>query len=180
MPWISGNYHFTREESENNAPLIWAALQSHFTLEAVSGMMGNMQSESGLNPGIWENLDVGNLNGGLGLVQWTPASKLIEWAGSDYLDGNKQCQRIIWELENGVQWYATDEYPVSFQEFAQSTESPSLLADMFLKNYERPKDPNQPIRGVQALEWYKFLSGVTPPTPTPKSSFNWIYYMKQI
>ena len=49
---------------------------------------------------------------------------------------------------------------------------------MFLKNYERPADPNQPIRGVQALEWYEFLGGISPPTPTP-SKFKWIYYLKK-
>ena len=52
----------------------------------------------------------------------------------------------------------------------------------FLANYERPLDPNQPIRGAQAQEWYEFLGGVIPPTPsrTKKKKFPWAVMTNRI
>ena len=70
-------------------------------------MLGNMQRESTINPGLWQNMDEGNTSLGLGLVQWTPATNLINWCnnfGLDYLDIESQCSRIIYELENGLQY----------------------------------------------------------------------------
>ena len=116
---------------------------------------------------------------GYGLVQWTPASKYLDWVkDGDPSTIDNNIARILYEVENNVQWIATDKYPMSFKEFTQSLESPTYLADVFIKNYERPADPDQPIRGEQAEKWYTFLSGIdpTPPTPTPSSSGkNWRY-----
>lgn len=166
MVWISGNKYLTRAEMENNALLIYGYFNAKgWTLESICGMLGNMESESTVNPGLWESLIVGNMNDGFGLVQWTPARNYINWAGSNYADGTRQCERIIYELENGEQWYETPTYPISFREFTQSNGSPYDLAMAFLANYERPLNPNQPIRGVQANNWYAFLSGEEPPDP---------------
>ena len=53
-------------------------LNKGWSKEAISGMMGNIQKESTVNPGIWQNLTVGT--GGYGLVQWTPATNWTNWA----------------------------------------------------------------------------------------------------
>lgn len=175
MPWIQGNRYLSRSEMQNNAELIWGFFKAQgWTLESVSGMLGNMQSESSINPGIWQNLTV-NYNNGFGLTQWTPATKYINWAGSDYKNGYLQCERIIWELDNHEQWISTSGYPLSFKTFSTSTESPEYLAQAFLKNYERPKDQNQPWRSTQAREWYEYLGGTTPPDPPdpPTPTGNW-------
>lgn len=167
MPWIQGNRYLSRSEMENNATLLWGDFKSKgWSLNAVCGMLGNMQTESSINPGIWENLTV-NYNRGFGLVQWTPASKYINWAGSNYTDGYLQCERIQWELNNGQQYYPTSKYPMTFREFSVSTETPEYLAQVFITNYERPKDPDQPIRSTQAREWYNFLSDSPDPPPDP-------------
>lgn len=162
MPWISGNRYLGIDEMTVNAQEIMNQLTSRgWTKNAVSGMLGNMQTESTINPGVWESLSP-NVNNGYGLVQWTPATKLISWAeseGLDYTSGDAQLQRIDWEVANNQQWIATSQYPMSFQEFKVSTLTPEYLAQVFIRNYERPRNPNQPIRSTQARYWYDNLEG---------------------
>lgn len=162
MPWISGNMYLSIEQMTVNAQEIMNQLTSRgWTKNAVAGMLGNMQTESTINPGVWESLSP-NVNNGYGLVQWTPATKLISWAESedlDYTSGDAQLQRIDWEVANNQQWIATSQYPMSFQEFKVSTLTPEYLAQVFIRNYERPRYPNQPIRSTQARYWYDNLEG---------------------
>lgn len=181
MDWIYFiSAPLSQEEMENNAVVFWEYMQYHeWTLESVAAMLGNMQAESTINPGRWQNDDVGNLEAGLGLVQWTPATKLLEYAEAQempYYNGNLQCDRINYELQEGLQWGETAEYPYTFQEFKESTEDPAILADWFLKNYERPLDPDQPIRGEYARQWYEFLGGILP----KKKGTKWLYYMRKL
>lgn len=159
---ISGNRYLTMAEMQNNAAYIWWYLsQRGWTANAVAGMLGNMQVESTINPTIWESLDEGNTAGGFGLVQWTPATKLINWAGSrNYQNINTQLDRIEYELANGIQYYPTDSYPETFAEFKRSTKDPAYLGMAFLANYERPADPDQPARGENAVYWYEYISGL--------------------
>lgn len=162
MPWITGNRYLSIDEMTVNAQEIMNQLTSRgWTKNAVAGMLGNMQTESTINPGVWESLSP-NVNNGYGLVQWTPATKLISWAeseGLDYTSGDAQLQRIDWEVANNQQWIATSQYPMSFQEFKVSTLTPEYLAQVFIRNYERPRYPNQPIRSTQARYWYDNLEG---------------------
>ena len=162
MPWISGNRYLSIDEMTVNAQEIMNQLTGRgWTKNAVAGMLGNMQTESTINPAVWESLSP-NVNNGYGLVQWTPATKLISWAegeGLDYTSGDAQLQRIDWEVANNQQWIATSQYPRSFQEFKVSTLTPEYLAQVFIRNYERPRYPNQPIRSTQARYWYDNLEG---------------------
>ena len=178
--WIAKNAYLTLSEMENNALLVWNYFGSiGWTLEAVSAMLGNMQSESTINPGIWENLT--EFSGGYGLVQWTPYKKYSEWAGVGWENnGNKQCERIVYEMENGLQWFSNPEAPIvsppiSFEEFSISTLDVGTLANYFLWYYEHPSETIQPNRATQARKWYEFLSGVTP-TPTNRKKMPlWMY-----
>lgn len=178
MP-VSKNDWLTQSEMEENATYIWQQMGPQgWTMESVAAMLGNMQSESTINPGIWQDLDEGNLDGGYGLVQWTPASKYIDWAnqhGYPIGDINGQIDRINWELANGAQWYPTSEYPLTFEEFKTSTQDPYYLAMAFINCYERPADPDQPWRGEQANEWYSFLGGIPPEPPTGRKGGMPIY-----
>ena len=161
---VGGNYFLSESEMKNNAEYIaWHLLNKGWTLNAIAGMLGNMETESTINPKIWESLDTGNTSGGYGLVQWTPATKLIEWASGnslDYTDMDTQLERILWEVKNGGQYYSTDNYPESFAEFTKSTKSPEYLAWAFLLNYERPSDQNQPNRATQGRKWYDYLKNI--------------------
>lgn len=172
MPWISTNAYLTQSDMENNATEVWNYFGGiGWTLESVSAMLGNMQSESTINPGVWQSLRPwGDPDKhGFGLVQWTPYTNITDWMASHGYsigDGNGQCRKIHEEMLSGEQWIATSAYPFSFEEFSKSTDSPYTLALAFLANYERPADPNQPQRGTQAEAWYSFLSGKPPKPPT--------------
>lgn len=162
---IKGNCYLVLEEMKVNATYIYAYLSAKgWTLNAISGMLGNMQTESTINPEIWESLTP-NTSKGFGLVQWTPATKLIEWAESknmDYTDIDTQLERIMYEVVNGGQYYATSDYPESFSDFTKSNKSPEYLARAFLHNYERPANTNQPNRATQARYWFNYLSDINP------------------
>lgn len=168
---ITGNRYLTRAEMETNARYIWNYLGSRgWSINAVAGMLGNMQTESTINPGIWESLKEGT-GPGFGLVQWTPYTKYTEWCDDRNLDPSDMdsaLQRIEYELENGLQYSPTTGYPLSFAEFKVSTETPYYLGMAFLANYERPAVSYQPKRGEQAQRWYEFLSALPAPGYKPK------------
>lgn len=158
---ISANRYLSMEEMTENAEYILKYLTGKgWTKNAVCGMLGNMQSESTINPGIWQNLDEGNTSLGFGLVQWTPASKYLNWADSNNLprtEMDSQLKRILWEVENNEQWMNLRD--MTFKEFTKSTKSANDLAMIFLASYERPANPDQPQRGTQAEYWFKNLKG---------------------
>ena len=153
MSYITGNRYLSQAEMETNAKYIWNYLGSRgWSKNAVAGMLGNMQTESSINPGIWENLSE-NVGPGFGLVQWTPFTKYTEWCAERGLSPSTMdaaLQRIEYELANNLQYYPTDAYPLTFTQFKVSTQSPEYLANTFLHNYERPADSNQPNRATQA------------------------------
>ena len=165
--WITGNRYLSQSEMEHNALILADFFRNQgWTDNAIAGMLGNMQTESSINPGIWQSLKP--YSGGYGLVQWTPYTNYSDWAGEGWEDnGDKECERIIYELENGLQYYQTAKYPISFREFSTSTFSPEYLAQAFLFNYERPANKNQPQRSTQARAWYEFIGGTEPPDPPP-------------
>lgn len=156
---------------QETAQQIWNYLTSKgWTKEAVAALLGNAQSESGIIADRWESDIVGNMSGGYGLVQWTPASKYIDWAKSNglvYQDIISQCKRLEWEVANGQQFYSPN---MTFAQFTKSTQSPEVLADIFIRYYERPYNPNQPARQTQARYWYNLLknTGTTISKPTLK------------
>lgn len=162
MPWITGNRYLSISEMQNNADIMYAFFTAQgWTVNAIAAMFGNMQTESTLNPGIWENLDP--FVGGYGLVQWTPYTHYSEWAGDGWQDnGQKEMERIQYELENHLQWISTSLYPMTFREFSQSDKPPAYLAQAFLYNYERPAVKPQPARSRQAEYWYEYLAGRPP------------------
>lgn len=172
MAWIFGNRYLSISEMQNNADIIHAFFRAReWTDEAIAAMLANMQSESTINPGIWEGLKeppAGVTNVGYGLVQWTPYTKYSEWAGEGWQNnGNVQCVRIIYELANKLQWIATSTYPMSFEQFTLSDAAPEYLAYVWMYNYERPADLNQPLRKKRARYWYNYIKGHSPGTIIP-------------
>lgn len=134
-----------------------------WSFNACCGVLGNMQSESSINPCAWEGYSpTPDYNFGYGLVQWTPASKYTDWCtaqGAEITDMDKQCERINLEMNGQFgQYYPTDSYPISGTDYIHSNESPNYLGMAFLYNYERPADLNQPNRGTQAEHWATVLT----------------------
>lgn len=155
----SSNSYLTLDQMTVNAQYIANYLIGQgWTKNAICGMLGNMQAESTINPGIWENLDEGNLSGGFGLVQWTPATNYLDWADANGLartDIESQIKRILYEVQNNLQWISSS---MTFKQFTQSTDTPYNLAMDFIADYERPANPDQPSRGDNANYWYNNLN----------------------
>ena len=140
------------EQMKINATYIWNALGSQgWTLNAVARNVRKYairkcykSSEGGkviLYLLLIQRIQV------IGLVQWTPYTKYTSWispADPSTMDNN--LSRILYEIQNNLQWIATSQYNYSFSDFTQSTDTPYNLALAFLANYERPADPNQPKR----------------------------------
>lgn len=164
----------TQTQMEKNAGYIF----SYFTYEgwtpqAVAAILGNMQAESTINPGRWQGNNVGS-GPAYGIVQWDPWTKYTEWCTAQgFLDPSEMdnnLSRILYEIENNEQWYATEAYDLTFREFTKSTAAPSYLAAAFVKNYERPADQSESAlayRGSLADAWYKYITGTDPEPPDP-------------
>ena len=176
MPFISGNYYLNISQMQNNAELIWAYGYSvGWTKEATAAILGNMQAESSINPGIWESLNP--YSGGYGLVQWTPYTKYSQWAtaqGYAWQDnGAAELLRISYEAANNIQWFYNAEIgmspPISFSEFLESTLDISTLSDYWLYFYEHPRDPvaTRQARRDNAAYWYNYLDDEPPEPPEP-------------
>lgn len=192
MAWISANRYLTEDEMKNNALLVKAFLVSKgWSVNAIAGLLGNMESESTINPGIWQSLNEGNMSGGFGLVQWTPATNYINWADAEgYLRTDGEAQ-LIWIDEETVpfgQWIPTDAYNISFSTFKTSAESPEYLASAFLKNFERAGVEVEEQRRTQARKWYEYIAGgiepPNPPNPIPgirrkRKGYNFILFKKR-
>lgn len=164
--------YFTQSQMENNATEFYNYFSPlGYTLESICGMLGNIQRESTLNPGLKERESVSS---GWGLIQWTPSNNLTDYAtakGQNWYDGNLQCLLINDEVLNGYggQWIPTTSYPYSGAEFSKLTD-----VEEAVKSYcfERER------AGVVALDeriqngknWYEYLSGKPPKPPTPTSS----------
>lgn len=159
MTYSKNGYLTIQQMTVNAQYILNYLLAKGWTKNAICGMLGNMQTESTINPGIWQSLDAGNFSGGYGLVQWTPASKYISWCQTRTLNYSKMdsnLKRIEWEVENNEQWIDST---MTFLQFTQSKLSAKSLGMKFIKAYERPADPNQPIRGEQAQYWFDSLEG---------------------
>lgn len=180
--WISGNRVLTEEEMQNNAAYIYLYMREMgWPRNVVAAMLGNMEEESYINPGIWQSLKEGNTSGGYGLVQWTPATKYIDWAGADWdTNHDKQLLKIEDELQNGGQWVKRRPYTDwTFSQFKNSTADPYTLACVFAWNYEgsavvlygtdSEKEALKQRRGAAAEKWYSYLEGISGRPPRPSS-----------
>ena len=182
LEWIKGNRYLSRSEMDNNAQIIASYLTNKgWTKVAISGMLGNMQAESTINPGIWQSLSP-NPSLGYGLVQWTPSTKWSEWAAQNGYamdDGNGQIERILYEVANNLQWQkvTTD---MTFQEFTQFSGSVSEATILFELNYEQHAGDVQPERQQYAQHYFDtldFTGGIVPVPPLKKRKYMkiWMY-----
>lgn len=154
MVWITTEDTWLSEsQSLNNAQLVASHfLATGWTPLAVAALCGNMRHESSINPNIWEFGYGHSLDRGYGLVQWTPASKYIDWAVANNLEwqlGDSQLSRIDYEADTNIQWIANgharrygleDKYDFSFADFRANTFNNTVeeLTEAFMWNYEGP------------------------------------------
>ena len=162
MAWTISNNYLTESQMQGNALEVYNFFSARgWTLNAIAGMLGNMERESNINPGLWQSLNYGNYSGGYGLVQWTPATNYTDWASANGYSITDPQGQMIWidtmTVSSG-QWIATSEYNLSFDSFKTSTQSPEWLASAFLKNFERAGVEAEDERRSDARKWYNYLS----------------------
>jgi hypothetical protein len=192
MSWISGNRYLSETEMQNNASIIYNTLKGRgWSTNAIAGILGNMESESTINPGIWQNLNSSNISGGFGLVQWTPSTNYTDWANSKGYEISNGAGQLEWIDEQTTvtgQWIPTAAYPLTFPEFKTSSDTPENLASAFLKNFERAGVEVEAERRSQARSWYNYITGGTSdpdePTPTPgikttRKKFNFLLFKRK-
>ena len=162
MAWTISNNYLTESQMQGNALEVYNFFSARgWTLNAIAGMLGNMERESNINPGLWQSLNYGNYSGGYGLVQWTPATNYTDWASSHGYSITDPQGQMIWidtvTVSSG-QWIATSEYNLSFDSFKKSTQSPEWLASAFMKNFERAGVEAEGERRSDARKWYDYLA----------------------
>lgn len=165
MSWTAKNSPLSQTEMEGNATEVFYNLKARgWSTEAIAATLGNMQAESLINPGAWQNYIVGSGGGGgYGLVQWTPWTNYTNYAdrwGVAHDDGNAQ---LRWLDEITVpfgQWIPTTAYPMSFANYKISTEACEYLSTVFLYNFERPAEYNIVVRQQYARNWYNYITAL--------------------
>jgi hypothetical protein len=165
----SGCGGLTTAQMECNAQYIYSFMTVRgWSKNAICAMLGNMEAESGLNPCAWQFWHQTGAGCGFGLVQWTPATNYLNWAGltPSQVDAmqpkelmDSELNYILYQLANGGQWYATSKAPyyMSFEEFTHSTYDTYNLALTWQASFERPQI-NDSHRGDIALKWYNFFN----------------------
>ena len=157
------------QQQVNNATYIHDYFTNQgWTNNAIAGMLGNFVSESGLNP------DLHQYGGGpgYGIAQW-PASAVQGWCSSngyDYRTLQGQCAYIQYQMTHGQQYYPSRYSRMTANEYMHSYESAYNLGMIWLNNFERPANRNQPARGQQAQYWYQYFQnhgGTTAPVEQP-------------
>lgn len=157
----ANSYNISIEDMQPNARYIYQYLSNEgWTLNAIAGILGNMQVESKMSPWSWQGTIEGSIinddethtlnmsvlagkSPGYGLVQWTPYSKYTDWCTDNnlnYWDIDSQLYRICWEVTHNEQWIVNSAkgYNITFKEFITSTKDAYWLAGAFAFCYERP------------------------------------------
>lgn len=177
MGWTIGNFYLTESQMRGNAIEVYNYFtEKGWTLNAIAGILGNMEKESNINPGLWQSLKEGNYSGGFGLVQWTPATNYTNWAaanGYSITDPKGQLYWIDALSASTGQWIATSAYKMTWEQFKSSSESPEYLASAFLKNFERAGVEVESERRSCARKWYDYLEKYAEGSKVIDDAVNW-------
>ena len=165
----------TEEQKQNNALLVYAYFHEKMTLEAIAGLLGNMEKEGQLNPGQVEGGKGGitNVTCGHGLIQWTKAKNdppntnpLINWKNASennlWASGEFQCYRIWCEGEavegaGGCWLKASDKgYEYTWKAFCELSDYKEATK-AYMYERERAAIGDETGRLNYAEKWYDFL-----------------------
>ena len=176
-------------DQTDNAREIWDTLVGVYgwTENSASAVLGNLQAESYINPGQWEIGYNYSMSRGMGLGQWTPATKVSNYVGSADRDAMASGSKQMLLLVNNPGQYSTHyldpdgssdyyhetglPYITNMEDFSHSTASVHDLTKLWAICWERPgsTDYTNSIgsRMTHADHWYNEFSGTEPQPPTP-------------
>ena len=156
--------------------------------QAACAILGNIQAESGINPGIWEVVSdpPATTSDGYGLIQWTPATNFLNHAVDDgiisaatksainnYASSNPkglmaaEMECLIWCFVAHGDYLLPSEtgetnntgYEMTFSEFISSSLPAATLAIVFHDHYVRSNNPfSLDEREEYATYWYNQLA----------------------
>lgn len=176
-------------DQQDNAFEIWNTLVGvqGWTEEAAAAVLGNFQVESYINPGQWEIGYNYSMSRGMGLGQWTPATKVSNFVGSTDRDnmanGAAQMNLLIsspgqynthYLNPDGSSTYYHETglpYLADMDDFSHSTASVENLTKVWAICWERPGSTyytsSKQSRIDHANYWYTVFHGSPPVPPTP-------------
>ena len=174
---------------EDNAREIWDTLVGVYswTENAAAAVLGNFQVESYINPGQWEIGYNYSMSRGMGLGQWTPATKVSNYVGStnkdDMANGARQLLLLIntpsqynthYLDPDGTSTYYNESglpYIANMDDFSRSTASVADLTKVWAICWERPGSTyytsSIQSRMDHAAHWYSTFTGSAPSPPSP-------------
>lgn len=193
--WTNRNPNWDKETKAHNVDIIAGYfLDKGWTLEAICGMLGNMEDEGLFNPAQWQ---IGHPiedprehnDTGFGLVQWTPWQKYASWCEQNGYDWRNnydyELDRIQFEVDYGLQWDNNrpyHPYPYTFAEYTQLQEDLETMTEMFFWCYEYGTWFYSRI--TNAYYWWNYLTDNPPPPPSPtpvytqRNTMNIMFYLK--
>lgn len=189
--WTNQNPMWSRQQKAHNVDIIAGYfLDKTWTLEAVCGMLGNMEVEGLFNPAQWQ---IGQIiedpnpynSTGFGLVQWTPWQKYADWAEANGYDWRNnydyELERIQYEAENELQWEMRNGFDITFAYYIHLEADLEYMTQAFFWCYENGT-PMMETRIANAYYWWNYLTDNPPPTPGPsptaKNKMNIMFYLK--
>lgn len=155
--WYNDENKFLSEsEKKHNATIIYIRLKDEgFSTQAISGILGNWEHESSINPGMWQNQSTGSASLGYGLAQWTPSTKITNYLTNKGLEINDGDGQLDYFIENVSSDWSTPNSGMEFPTFKTSTDTPEKLSDIFQRSYEHGWY-NANIRSY-AKKWFNWL-----------------------
>lgn len=142
----------------------------------IVAVLGNAQQESSIDPGNFQGAD-GDWSQGVGLWQWTPGTNLQTRAKAigrtDYLTIDCQLAVIDYERKQGIQYYSTSSYDISFNSFIKSTRDIEWLTYAWEANYERAGTPMMENRLKYAREWDNRIDGIIGGSSVIEDAVKW-------
>lgn len=149
------------------------------SIYVISAILGNWQQESGLNPGVWQNLSAGHtwtdLGVGYGLGQWTNTQgnihgrlyQLHEYlTANGYADDSGEGELAFFVDENV--WYPTG-YAAGYADLqsflASGDDDIEALTMAFAEGWEGMIDASITTRVSNAQAWYTWLRNHGNDTP---------------
>lgn len=182
MTWFNSNDYgsLTQDERYHNAQNVYYFFKTlwGWRTEAIAALAGNMEAESWLSPTQWQGGDA--WSGGLGLLQWTPYTLLTDWAqdnGLDPFDGLTQLKRLVYEYQNGLEYYQTPLFPYppyTWYQFAHTDIGSDgnyitveQATEAFVWCYLRPADPSATManRKSAANKYFDYFQTLPPNPP---------------